>query len=219
MKQILCFGDSNTYGFNIDNTGLEDLRIPYHERWTSQLQQNLGSECNIVVEGLCGRTIAFDDPTCPCRRGLDWLIPCLTTHQPLDLVLFMLGTNDVKPLFNASAQNIASSLNLLLRTYRGFYTGQGERVPEALVIAPPPIGENIASSILADQFDDSSVQKSRRLPAEYEKIAFSNKARFFDAATVTQYDPIECVHFNSNGHEKMAQALTEIVQDILQTKK
>jgi lysophospholipase L1-like esterase len=91
MKTILCYGDSNTWGY-APGTGKRYLR---HERWTGVLQQLLGSNAVVIEEGLNGRTTTLDDPTKPFRNGKDYLIPCLDSHAPLDLVVLMLGTEHV----------------------------------------------------------------------------------------------------------------------------
>src|SRR5215510_7647193 len=93
MKRILCYGDSNTWGYN----PVTQDRFDTHERWTGSLQQALGSNCVVIEEGLNGRTTVWDDPIEGYKNGAAYLIPCLTTHRPLDLVIIMLGTNDLKP--------------------------------------------------------------------------------------------------------------------------
>jgi len=214
MKNILCFGDSNTYGYNANKTGWGDRRFPLDVRWPGRLQLSLGSDYHIIEEGLCGRTMVFDDPALPGRRGLDWLIPCIETHLPLDLIILMLGTNDVKAIFNAPVQNLAAGLDVMLRTLRGFFAGKDLDTPHILVVAPPPIGEKIDGSWLAGEFDEGSVIRSRQLAGFYANVAEANKCRFFDASSATQLDPDECVHMDADGCRKLASALERIIRDI-----
>ena len=91
MRTILCFGDSNTWGDPPGGNG----RFAWHERWTGILQSSLGDGFRVIEEGLCGRTTCFDDPFSPNRNGLAYLTVALETHCPLDLLIIMLGTNDL----------------------------------------------------------------------------------------------------------------------------
>ena len=104
MKQILCFGDSNTWGLD----GETGKRFPWEERWTGILQEKLADrDIRIVEEGLCGRTTIFEDPLRLGRRGTELLPTLLETHTP-DAVVLMLGTNDCKTIFGASAEIIGN---------------------------------------------------------------------------------------------------------------
>ena len=113
MTTILCYGDSNTYGYNPVN----GLRYPKDVRWTGVLQKMLGEEYEVIEEGCNGRTTVFEDAKEPWKAGLGYLRPCLNTHKPIDFVIMMLGSNDLKRMFHASAQEIAD----------GRRTGQGHK--------------------------------------------------------------------------------------------
>ena len=110
MKNILCFGDSNTYGYKPDKTG----RYPWGVRWTSILTERLGKEYNVVEEGLCGRTTIFDDPLRSGRNGSESFPAILETHRPLDLIIIMLGTNDCKTVYGAAPGVIGKGIETLL---------------------------------------------------------------------------------------------------------
>ena len=99
MKNVLCFGDSNTFGTNPAKPG---TRHPLDARWTGRLAELLGPEWRMVEEGMGGRTSVFDDPLEPHRSGLEALPIALQSHRPLDYAVVMLGTNDLKEIFNAS---------------------------------------------------------------------------------------------------------------------
>ena len=99
MKTILCYGDSNTYGYDPSN----GFRYPKNVRWTGVLADLLGPEFTVIEEGCNGRTTVFDDPLEGWKNGLDYLKPCLNSHKPIDLVILMLGSNDLKDIFHASA--------------------------------------------------------------------------------------------------------------------
>ena len=91
MKTILCFGDSNTWGYNPEN----GQRFGPEERWTGILRNSLGEDYRVIEEGLNGRTTLWDDPIAGFKNGLDYLMPCLESHMPFDLITIMLGTNDL----------------------------------------------------------------------------------------------------------------------------
>lgn len=95
-KRVLCFGDSNTWGY-IPASG---KRHPVGIRWTTLLQEKLGSDFEVIEEGLNSRTTDMNDPKHVGKNGLAYLRPCLETHDPIDLIILMLGTNDMKERFN-----------------------------------------------------------------------------------------------------------------------
>ena len=101
-KHIVCFGDSNTHGYCAMNDG----RFDENERWTCFLQKNLGEDYLVLEEGLSGRTTCFNDPLFEGLSGLDYIYPCLMSHEPVDLLVIMLGTNDTKERFGFKADEM-----------------------------------------------------------------------------------------------------------------
>ena len=140
MKRILCFGDSNTWGYDPET----DERYDNKTRWPCVMANALGNEYEIVEEGMNGRTTVWDDPVDGLMSGLKYLEPCLLSHKPLDLVIVMLGTNDLKDRFCVSAYEIAKSAGRLVKMIQASDAGLKGLAPEVLLIAPPPIvmGEN-----------------------------------------------------------------------------
>lgn len=112
-KTILCFGDSNTHGYNSQTDG----RFSEEERWTCLLDEMLGTDYRVLEEGLSGRTICFDDPLFEGLNGFTSIFQAMMTHEPLDLLIIMLGTNDVKSRFHATPQNIAKGMERLLKKH------------------------------------------------------------------------------------------------------
>ena len=110
MKHILCYGDSNTWGYRPDKPG---CRFDEEVRWVGRLRRIMGPEYDFIEEGLNGRTTAFDDPICPGRNGLETLEAILLSHCPLDLVIIMLGVNDYKDYIHSSNYAMAEALGLL----------------------------------------------------------------------------------------------------------
>src|SRR5688572_11328331 len=148
MKTILCYGDSNTHGADPSN----GPRFDRHTRWPGVLQNNLGHHYWVVEEGCSGRTTVLDDPFDPRKNGAASLLMLLESHQPIDLVVIFLGTNDLKHCFGASAESIARGVETLVGICRSSTTGPGcFNSPDVLVIAPPPLVE-IAGTPYAEMF-------------------------------------------------------------------
>jgi len=111
MKTVLCYGDSNTWGSA--TAPRPDDRYPPDERWTGILRRRLGPEWLVVEEGLPGRTTVHPDPIeGSWLDGSAYLLPCLRSHQPLDAIVLMLGTNDLKARFNVPAGEAQAGFTL-----------------------------------------------------------------------------------------------------------
>ena len=108
-KHILCFGDSNTHGYCADPADCADGgdRFNEQERWTCLLQDRLGDTCKVYEEGLSGRTTVFADPLHESMDGLGVIYSTLMSHERVDLLIIMLGTNDTKERLGANAPCIA----------------------------------------------------------------------------------------------------------------
>lgn len=133
MKNILLYGDSNTWGFNPDFTSKSDLRFAREERWGGVLQECLGPECCVLEEGLSGRTTSLEDPAAPGRSGLALLAPIVQSHQPLDLLVFLLGTNDMKNTYHASVADIRRGMELVLQAALCPYAWDTRKPPKMLL--------------------------------------------------------------------------------------
>ena len=137
MKNVLCFGDSNTWGYVPEgpDPGVS-RRLPYGVRWPGSLQSILGDGYRIVEDALNGRTITSFDPTAPNRTGMDHLRIALDAHAPLDLVILALGCNEFKDAFGRTAEEIAGGIGQMIPVIRqSFY---GFPAPRILVLAAAP---------------------------------------------------------------------------------
>jgi lysophospholipase L1-like esterase len=207
MKVILCYGDSNTWGYNPVSQG----RYSIHERWTGVLADLLGADYRVIEEGLNGRTTVWDDPIEEFRNGKDYLMPCLLSHKPIDLVVVMLGTNDMKKRFSASAQDIASSIGVLVEVIQQSGSGFENRAPKILLIAPPVIGR---LSGYAEMFEDA-VEKSKKFGEYYRQIAVLYGCEYLDASQVIRSGDLDGVHLEVDQHLKLGQAVSARVKYIL----
>ncbi|HXL02273.1 MAG TPA: SGNH/GDSL hydrolase family protein [Candidatus Atribacteria bacterium] len=206
-KRILCFGDSLTWGADPETGG----RHPVSSRWTTLLQKNLGENYWIIEEGLGGRTTIWDDPIEGDKNGRRHLPILLESHRPLDLVVIMLGTNDLKSRFHVSAFEIAQSASTLVEVVKRSSAGRGGNPPLVLLIAPPPLGR---LTIWQEEFGEG-VEKSRNLARFYSYFAQLNQCHFFDAGEVVKTSDIDGIHWEANANRQFAEALAEKIKGIL----
>ena len=184
--RILCYGDSNTFGYIPGRGG----RYNCHTRWPGRLQELLGSEYQVMEEGLCGRTTAFEDVTEPGRNGLDRIRDAVERSLPLDVLVIMLGSNDCKAQFGASAQEIAGGLEQVAAQARGG-EASGFRV---LLVAPAAMTDRVMHSGFGSEFDQRSIKVSKELAEAYEALARKCGCDFLDGSKVTQVSEIDGLH-------------------------
>lgn len=213
MKTILCYGDSNTYGYN----PVDGLRYPDSVRWTGRLSRLLGNDFRIIEEGCNGRTTAFDDPEETWKNGLPYLKPCLNTHKPIDIVILMLGSNDLKDRFGLSAKDIAGGAGMLVEIIQTFCSEKQGFVPAIVLISPPEIGEGIRDSVFYGSFLEDAIDRSRQFPEFYKAVAEKYGCIFFDAAEWVNPSEIDSLHLDEEGHRMLAEKLLEVVNSIYQT--
>lgn len=208
MKTVLCYGDSNTYGYN-PRTG---FRYPEDIRWTGRLSKILGSDYRVIEEGCNGRTTVFDDPVEGWKNGLDYLKPCLNSHKPVDIVVMMLGSNDLKETFHASSDQIAEGAGVLVSTIREFTELKQGFIPEIILVSPPEIGAGIRNSTFCRSFLENAVERSKELGAKYRAVAARYGCRFLNAAEHIQPSDADSLHLDPEAHEILAEKIAEIVK-------
>lgn len=208
MKTILLFGDSNTHG-TLPLTELgPSSRFAREDRWTMQLAKLLPG-WEVIAEGHPGRTTVHDDPIEGAHRnGLTVLPALLESHRPIDLVLVMLGTNDLKERFSVGASDIALSLERLVRIIRTSTAGPGNGPPQVLLVAPPPIEE---AGCLAAMFAGGAA-KSRALAAEIAAAAKRTGVAFLDAGQVVKVSPIDGIHYGPEANAPLAEAFAAAIR-------
>ena len=207
MKTILCYGDSNTWGYNPTDAG----RYPLDVRWTGVLARELGDGYQVIEEGLNGRTTVWDDPIEGYKNGYDYLIPCLETHRPIDLVVLMLGTNDLKVRFSVSAYDIANSVGVLVDVIQKSAAGPNGGAPQVLLMAPPPVARLTES---AEMFEGAAA-KSKKLGEHYRRVAAERGCAFLDAGSVIVSSDVDGIHFDPPEHGKLGRAVAERVKELL----
>jgi len=208
VPTIVCFGDSNTHGSDPRSTG----RLGPDVRWPGVLRRELGPGFEVVEEGLPGRTTAVDDPLSPGRDGSALLQPILWTHEPVDLVIVMLGTNDLKVTLRPDPARVAHGAARLVDLARQSLAGPGETPPLVLLVAPVPLAAPSDSAELWG-FDERSIELSRDLARRYRVIARDTPGvAFFDAGSVATVSRADGVHLDPEAHAAIGQALAAEVR-------
>ncbi len=206
---VLCFGDSNTHG--ADPGGGE--RFAPDVRWPGVMAGLLAGEARVIEEGLNGRTTIWDDPFTEGRNGRAYLLPCLRSHQPIDVLVLMLGTNDVKPMFHAEPFEVALGMQALVDIAQTSGCGPDGASPRILVVAPPRLVETTAQSDLWG-FRGRQAAGLALAPL-YEAVAASRGTAFLDAGALVAGDPADGVHLSPESHGVLARAMTEAVRQLL----
>lgn len=210
MKTILCYGDSNTFGLMPDLMN----RYPRHIRWTGRLQAALGSDYYVIEEGLGGRTTVWDDPIEMHKNGKTYLLPCLESHRPIDLVILMLGTNDFKERFHVSSFDVATSVENLLNAIDQSASGPDFGKPQILLVCPVPI-RRVGNRDL-ERMLGTGYEKSQELHEYLEAAAKRRGIAYLNPDSLVPTSDTDGIHYTEEGHGIMAQLIEEKVRQILE---
>lgn len=212
MRTVLAYGDSNTHG-TVPMTGADDkARFGPGIRWTGHARGLLPGGTVLIEEGHPGRTTVHDDPIEGAHRnGLTILPAILESHRPIDLVILMLGTNDVKARFSVTAEDVAASLDRLIRTIRASETGPGRGAPQVLLVCPPPVLE---TGCLKGMFQGGAAKSAAPAPLA-RRVAEAHGARFLDAGAHIAVSPIDGVHFDADAHAALGRAIGALAAGML----
>lgn len=202
MKSVLCFGDSNTWGYNPE----DGSRHPFASRWTGKLQGLLGVDrFHVIEEGLNGRTTVHNEVERPLRSAIEILPALLESHRPLDWVIVMLGTNDLKSHFHSNAEAIASNVGKICDVIA---------TCEYLQLAPPrilvcsPTAVNPSSAALPEWFRGAD-EKARDLPALLQREAAQRGAEFLDVMGLLEHDFSDGLHWSEAQHQTVARHIAQ----------
>ncbi len=205
MRTIVCYGDSNTHGMDPET----QERLSRDARWPRVMASELGDGYEVIEEALNGRTTAWDDETGRFRNGRDYLLPCLWSHAPVDLVVIMLGTNDTKSRLGLEAPDIARGAALLVDLAKSSLAGPDDTSPRVLLVCPPPLGP---TSELAELWGfGRSRQVSAELARFYRLVADDRGVTFLDAGEHVTLDTADGVHLDREGHRLLGLAVAASV--------
>lgn len=207
--RILCIGDSNTWGF-IPGSGQR-----HKNRWTRILAERQ-PEWEIVEEGYSGRTLTAPDYEQRQRCGMESLKMLLMSHRPLDCVVIMLGTNDLKRRYHVSAGDLAEGLREYLRTILNPFQWEGSVVPKVLVASPILVGEDLGRREEPyGSWDENSVIQSRGMAGAMEAVCREYGVGFLDGAKYASASDIDCIHMDEENHRSLGLAVEEKLREIL----
>jgi len=207
MRHLLVYGDSLSWGI-VPGTR---RRLAFDQRWPGVLE-GLLSDARVAEDCLNGRRTAFEDPFKPGRNGLAGFEQKLEVHSPLDLLILMLGTNDFQSMHAHNATHAASGMQALVKAARRAAIEPGLRVPDVLIVAPPPIQEP------RGEVETKFAGGDRRcvgLAAEYSRLAKEMECEFFDAGSVIEVSPTDGVHLDAVAHQTLGQSLAPVVAKLL----
>jgi lysophospholipase L1-like esterase len=215
MTTLLCFGDSNTWGFDPAHiTSAYPRRFPADKRWTGVLARELGAGFKIIEEGQNGRTTVHEDPLNEARNGKTYLPACLESHKPLDLVVLMLGTNDLKCFFQAPPQEIARGAGILGRMILTSNAGPDNQPPQLLLLCPPRVGELSHLPELEAKLPAAQA-RSALFPRYYRAEAAALGCAYLDTQEIIQPSPLDGIHLDLEAHEILGQAVAQKVRQML----
>ncbi len=221
QKEVLCYGDSNTWGCipRWEESDLPSERYDAHTRWPRAAAELLGPDYHIIEEGLGGRTTIYDRPDEPGRNGEAYLLPCLLSHRPLDLVVLMLGTNDLHRGIQPDRTRLGDGIRRLVGMVQSTpKCGRGNRPPRVLLLAPIPICPSAPDgrTLVYDKFlGDQGRALSLAFPKVYCQIAGETGCWFLNAADYAQASPADGIHFTLESHPRLGRGVAQAIREIM----
>lgn len=209
-KTILCYGDSLTYGANPLMGG---PRHAYEDRWPTALETTLQGKVRCIAEGLGGRTTVHDDWYADADRNGARILPTiLSSHDPLDMVIIMLGTNDMKPFHGRVALEASYGMRRLVEIINGHYQGQPPRI---ILVAPPKIVPTNVHPEMLLHFGSEAIEASHGFAEMYQRRAREAGVGFFDASTVATTSPLDGIHLDAANTRAIGTGLVPLVSELL----
>ena len=210
MKHILAFGDSLTWGFQAGTW----MRHQLEDRWPNVLAAGLDGNVRVIEEGQNGRMTVHDDPyVLENRSGAEALPIFLSTHQPLDLVIIMLGVNDLKWEGRQRALDAKLGMARLVEIIRTYVYKPGCATPQILLMSPPHLSKTEDEEFAG--YFEHAIGESKNLSTQYSKLASETDCHFFDAASVAKTDPTDGVHLDAANTRAIGERLVPVVKRIL----
>ncbi len=214
MVTVMCFGDSNTWGYDIERAADPVPRLPRENRWVSVMAQTLGPGHVVVPEGLPGRTTVFDDPVHGEHlNGRRLLRGCLESHKPVNVLVVLLGTNDLQSRYSASAWEIAQGAGALLDLAAQSRCGPDGRAPRPVLIAPPPTRVTGLGALAEDLFNGADT-RSRHFDTAFSAVAAERGIAYLNAGDVIESSPVDGVHWSSESHLILGQEIAAVVESL-----
>lgn len=198
MKKIICFGDSNTFGFNPKDGSRYDSKT----RWTGVLNKLLEPEYYVAEEGCNNRTGFLLSPDGPLQTGQKYLPICIEKHKVFDIFIFALGTNDLQKIFNIQEDLIQQGLKNTI----GFIRKHNPN-SKIIIIAPVILNEKVLNGLFSHQFDETSIKNSIWIQKIYKQTAHEENCEFIDLNKFVITSERDGLHFNEDYHKIIAEKI------------
>jgi lysophospholipase L1-like esterase len=222
-KNILCYGDSNTWGFVPIIFDYETFHMERYSRglrWPGFMQNLLGNDYFVIEEGLNGRTTDVEYPDILARSGISYLEPCLYSHSPLDLVIILLGVNDLKVIFNRSIKDISVGLEKLIKIIKKSPYGKDlKSAPEILVVGPPHLLHEGYLDADNEPVFTGGMEKSNQFNDDFSNLAKNNNCHYINLGNKVKVSEIDGLHLDKVGHAKVGKLMASAVKNILSPSK
>ena len=201
MKKIICYGDSNTFGYN----PVDASRFDENVRWTSLLQKNLGEEYEVINEGMCDRTGFVDNPNGFLYSAQRHFSKMLSKSGNIDLLILWIGTNDLQFQYDINVTAIEKGLRNLVEL-------ASSKAKNIIIIPPVILNENILEGNFSFQFDKTSIVKSRKTGRIFRQTANANSCNYFDINKIAKPSDYDGLHYDENSHKLIADSLVEFIR-------
>lgn len=218
--QILCYGDSNTWGTIARwvDSDLPSERLDPGHRWPCVLQAELGDDYHVIEEGLSGRTTIYPRADGQWKNGEPYLLPCLRTHRPLDLVIIMLGTNDLQARKDITLEELPVGISRLVDIVQSeWFSGRDMKPPKVLIMAPVEVHSAAPNGRISyrEKFrGEIGFGLSRKFPEVYRKVAQEKGCYYLNAAEYACPGDADGLHFDGECHIRLGKAVAEKVKEI-----
>lgn len=218
-KNILCYGDSNTWGTipRWEESAIPSERYDKDTRWTAVLAADLGAGYHVIEEGLGGRTTVYAPPQAPWKCGADYLVPCLFSHRPLDLVILMLGTNDLQKVHQPPLEKLGDGITRLIELIQTHPNcGRNQQPPQILVVAPTFIKPSAPNGriLVYPKFNGETGRAlSLAFPEVYGRVAREKGCLFLDAAQFAEPSDGDGVHLTAESHIRLGHGIAALLKE------
>ena len=204
MKKIICYGDSNTFGYNPTN----ELRYDENIRWTSVLQKKTENKYEVINEGMCDRTGFIDNPKGFLYSAQRHFPKMLSKTADIEVLILWIGTNDLQFQYDIGFNAVENGLEKLIRFAK-------EKTKHIIIIPPVVLNEKVLEGPFSFQFDETSVGKSRKIGRIYKKLSNLNYCEYFDVNKFVTSSDFDGLHYDEKAHKLIGEKLSDFIRDIL----